>query len=96
MNLLNKGINLLKIVNNYVPVIRVCSLNLQRKLNLTLLAMKMRANLQCIQSLTYVINDENVDLLQDMNSQLQHLYDTVYQQLPNKEGLHCMPTIAFG
>ena len=49
--------------------------------------MKTRANLQCIQSLTYVINDENAELLQDMNSQLQHLYDTVYQQLPNKEGL---------
>ena len=46
--------------------------------------MKTRANLQRIQSLTYVINDENAELLQDMNSQLQH---TVYQQLPNKEGL---------
>lgn len=46
-----------------------------------------RANLQHIQSLTYVINDENAELLQDMNSQLQHLYDTVYQQLPNKGGL---------
>ena len=59
----------------------------QRKLNLTLLAMKTRANLQRIQSLTYVINDNNAELLQDMNSQLQHLYDTIYQQLPNKEGL---------
>ena len=49
--------------------------------------MKTRANLQRIQSLTYVINDDNAELLQDMNSQLQHLYDTVYQQLPNKEGL---------
>ena len=49
--------------------------------------MKTRANLQRIQSLTYVVNDENADLLQDMNFQLQYLYDTVYQQLPNKEGL---------
>ena len=49
--------------------------------------MKTRANLQRIQSLTYAINDEHAELLQDMNSQLQHLYDTIYQQLPNKEGL---------
>lgn len=49
--------------------------------------MKTRANLQRVQSLTYVINDEQAELLQDMNSQLQRLYDTIYQQLPNKEGL---------
>ena len=49
--------------------------------------MKTRANLQRIQSLTYVINDENAELLQDMNVQLQLLYNSVYQQLPNKEGL---------
>ena len=43
---------------------------LQRKLNFTLLAMKTRANVQRIQSLTYVIKEENADLLQDMNFQL--------------------------
>ena len=46
--------------------------------------MKTRANLQRIQSLTYVVNDENAELLQDMNVQLQLLYNSVYQQLPNK------------
>ena len=46
--------------------------------------MKTRTNLQRIQSLTYAINDEHAELLQDMNSQLQHLYDTIYRQLPNK------------
>ena len=60
---------------------------LQRKLNFTLLAMKTRANVQCIQSLTYLIKEENADLLQDMNIQLQNLFDNTYQQLPNKEGL---------
>lgn len=74
---------------NYRIHVHVCKsiVNFQRKLNLTLLAMKTRANLQRIQSLTYAINDEHAELLQDMNSQLQHLYDTIYQQLPNKEGL---------
>lgn len=60
---------------------------LQRKLNFTLLAMKTRANVQRIQSLTYLIKEENADLLQDMNIQLQNLFDNTYQQLPNKEGL---------
>ena len=37
--------------------------------------------------LSSVFDCNNAELLQDMNSQLQHLYDTIYQQLPNKEGL---------
>ena len=46
--------------------------------------MKAIATLQCIQSLTYVINDDNPELLQDMNARLQELFDTVYHQLPKK------------
>ena len=52
---------------------------LQGKLNFTLLATKTRANVQRIQSLTYVIKGGNVDLLQDTNFQLQNLFDNTYQ-----------------
>jgi hypothetical protein len=49
--------------------------------------MKTRANLQRLQSLTYNIDQENAEVLADMNSQLVNLYDGVYQQLPNKDGI---------
>ena len=52
-----------------------------------MLAMKTRANLQRLQSLTYNIDQDNAELLADMNSQLMNLYDGVYQQLPNKNGI---------
>ncbi len=68
-----------KKVKYYVHIIIIhyctCILNFQRN---TLLAMKTRANLQRIQSLTYVINDENAELLQDMN--LNSLSITYQQQ----------------
>lgn len=54
---------------------------------MTLLAMKTRANLQRLQSLTYNIDQEDAGLLVDMNSHLVKLYDMVYQQLPNKDGV---------
>ena len=49
--------------------------------------MKTRANVQRLQSLTYNVDQENAELLEDMNSQLMKLYDDVYQKLPNKEGI---------
>ena len=58
-----------------------------QKVNMTLLAMKTRANLQRLLSLTYNIEQENAELLADMNSQLVNLYDGVYQQLRNKDGI---------
>ena len=58
-----------------------------QKVNLTLLAMKTRANLQRLQSLTYNVDQENAKLLADMNSHLVKLYDDVYQQLPHKDGI---------
>ena len=58
-----------------------------QKVNLTLLAMKTRANLQRLQSLTYNIDQENAEVLADMNSHLVKLYDDVYQELPNKDGI---------
>ena len=52
-----------------------------------MLAMKTRANLQRLQSLTYNIDQKNAELLVNLNSDLVKLYDDVYQQLPSKDGL---------
>ena len=54
-------------------------------------AMKVRANLKHLESLTYQFSDDQADMLKDLNSKVQDLYTDFRSLLPQKASLVLRP-----
>ena len=54
-------------------------------------AMKVRANLKRLESLTYQFSDDQADMLKDLNSKVQDLYTDFRSLLPQKASLVLRP-----
>lgn len=80
-----------KKVRNMYIVLFMYILCKQRKLSFPLEAMKVRANLKSLKSLSYQFSDDQADMLKNLNSKVQDLYTDFHSLLPQKASLVLRP-----